>query len=287
MLYALILNYNDYKTTEKCIKNLSEIKIIKKIIVVDNNSTDNSYQNLKNQENKKIIIIKNNENKGYGAGNNFGINYIMSEYHPKYILLSNPDVIVNENTVNKMVTFLDKHRDYSMVAPFMKNSFGVKQYNTAFKIPSKWNFILSYFYIIRKYSNSIFYKDIFNVNTDFKKVDALSGSMFLMRAKDMISYGMFDENIFLYWEELCIALKMRKAKRKLALLVNHSFVHNHSVTINKIYNKEINKYKIQMISKKYILKKYYKINKMEEILAFILEKISVIEMMLICKIKKI
>ena len=68
----LIINYNDYQTTEKILDNVKDYKILDKIIVVDNNSTDDSFKKLSNFKSKKLIVIKNSQNKGYGSGINFG-----------------------------------------------------------------------------------------------------------------------------------------------------------------------------------------------------------------------
>ena len=59
----VIVNYNDAKTTIRLLNQLKEFKNIDSIVVVDNNSTDNSFVQLKEQENGNITIIKNSENK--------------------------------------------------------------------------------------------------------------------------------------------------------------------------------------------------------------------------------
>lgn len=284
-MYALILNYNDWTTTKACISNLRKFNLIKKILIIDNDSKDGSYEILKKEENEKIIVRKAKLNKGYGSGNNLGINILYSMFRAEYILLSNPDVIVEEEVLYAMKNFLDLHKDYSIVAPFMMNNNKERKTNTAFKIPTKIQYILSYFYIIRKYSDIVFYCDIFTDTSNYKTVDALSGSMFLMRTKDMIKCGMFDEKIFLYWEELCIAIQMKKIHKKLALLTQYGFIHNHSVSISKVYKNELTKYRLQLNSKMYILEKYYKINKIEKLICLLFEKISIFEMYLILKLK--
>ena len=66
----VILNYTDSETTVKLLDMIKEYKILESIVVVDNNSTDNSYEVLKKFENNKIKVIKSKMNKGYGYGNN-------------------------------------------------------------------------------------------------------------------------------------------------------------------------------------------------------------------------
>ena len=66
----VIVNYNDYKTTKRLLDEIKRFKTLEKIVVVDNNSTDNSYQDLKKEEQKNVVIIKNEQNNGYASGMN-------------------------------------------------------------------------------------------------------------------------------------------------------------------------------------------------------------------------
>ena len=64
-LAMVIINYNDYDTTKKLIDNIKNYKVLDKIIIVDNASTDNSYNKLKKLTNEKIVLIRTDDNKGY------------------------------------------------------------------------------------------------------------------------------------------------------------------------------------------------------------------------------
>ena len=66
--------------------------------------------------------------------------------------------------------------------------------------------------------------------------------MFMMNAKEMLKHGMYDENIFLYCEEISLAIKLKKAGKKTALLPRQYFIHNHSVSISKSYGTEIKRH---------------------------------------------
>ena len=60
--------------------NIKEYKSIDHIVVVDNNSTDSTYELLKENESNKIDIIKTDDNKGYSYGNNAGCKYLINKY---------------------------------------------------------------------------------------------------------------------------------------------------------------------------------------------------------------
>lgn len=104
----ILLNYNDYQTTQNFLEKTANIEEIDKIIVVDNCSTDNSFDILKNYTNQKTDIIKNSKNEGYAKGNNFGAAYAIKKYNPKYLLIANPDVELNVVSVGKIKNFYKK-----------------------------------------------------------------------------------------------------------------------------------------------------------------------------------
>ena len=124
---------------------------------------------------------------------------------------------------------------------------------------------------------SFYYKNLENEKEIYKEVGALSGCMFLMDANKMVKYGMYDENIFLYCEEVVLGLKFKNNNQKSALLLQETFIHNHSVSISKTYKSNIAKRKLLIKSKLYVIKNYYNANKLQYLFAIILGKISIIE----------
>ena len=89
ILSIILLNYNGYKDTLKCIKSIQENEksLNYKIIVVDNNSKDDSIKMLSKIED--IILIQRDINDGFAGGNNLGIKYALNKFNSKYILLLN------------------------------------------------------------------------------------------------------------------------------------------------------------------------------------------------------
>ena len=287
MIDILVLNYNDAFTTTCFVNSVKDYSCVRKILVVDNHSEDDSLKCLKKIETDKVIVVDSGKNGGYGAGNNFGIRYLSERFHSEYILLSNPDVIVEENVVAELEKFLRNNSEYAIAAPFMLDSNGQKQGNTAFRIPSKWEYINSINFLFRKFNDSFYYKNIVSESLKIKDVGSVSGSMFLMRVKDMLKYGMYDENIFLYCEEIVLGLKMQYASRKIALLIDHTFVHNHSVSISKKYKSLMAKQRLFMNSKLYVIRHYYHANVFERFFAFFLSKLSIVEIYLIGLLRRL
>lgn len=281
MVDLLILNYNDADSVLTLYNEVKNIKVVRYIVIVDNNSTDNSIKAFNSIIDKKNIVISSKKNGGYGSGNNIGIRYLAKEKKSKYILLCNPDVLISEMTIIELERFLENNPNYALAAPFMIDYEKQKQYNTAFKIPTLYEYILSLELCISKFFKPFYYKKILDVKSDCKDVGAVSGALFMFNVDKMVKYGMYDENIFLYCEEVVIGIKMKHAGLKIALLPHLYFIHNHSVSINKSFYSEYAKHKILIRSKLYVIKKYYHANLIEYFFAWFLSRVSLFEVFLL------
>ena len=283
----LVLNYNDASTTIQYVESVKGFSCLKRILIVDNCSTDDSFKALERLSSEKIIVIKTDKNGGYGYGNNFGIRYLYANFKSRFVLLSNPDVIVEENVLYELQFFLEQRNDYAVVAPFMCNSNGKKCGNSALKIPSKRDFILSTNWLFELLRKPFLYNKLKLDLNPVKDVDTVAGSFFLMNTEFFMKSGLFDESIFLYWEEIVLGIKIRKIKKKIALLTNISFIHNHSVSIDKTYKSAVSKKKLFVKSKLYVLKKYYHANFVEYFFACCLAKISLLDCLMVPWLLKI
>ena len=115
----VIVNYNDAKTTIRLLNQLKEFKNIDSIVVVDNNSTDDSFVQLKEQENGNITIIKNSENKGYASGMNTGAKYLIEKIGKCNIIFSNSDIIIkNAKDLNTLSS--DINNEVAVASPVIE-----------------------------------------------------------------------------------------------------------------------------------------------------------------------
>jgi GT2 family glycosyltransferase len=286
MIDVLTLNYNDSSTTINFVKSVESYRCVGRILVVDNCSTDDSLNLLKKLESDRVLVISNDKNGGYGAGNNLGIRYLYNNLRSNFILLANPDVVVEESVLECVCTFLKENDDYAIAAPVMTDLNGKIQYNTAFKIPTLWSFLMSFELLLSKTFKPFKYEDAILERKPFVDVCAVSGSMFMMNVEKMVKYGMFDENVFLYCEEHILGVKLAKAGVKTALLTSLRFIHNHSVSIGKSYKSIFSRNKILNASRIYVLKKYYNANSVVLFIARILSKVNLLESFLVDVIKR-
>lgn len=248
----LIVNYNDASTTMKLIHSIQAYQCLDLIVVVDNQSTDDSLTALSRHQSKHIHVIQSQENKGYGTAINFGSEYIVSVIGDCHIIVSNSDIeIEDEQVIAKLITNIPD--DAGIVAPIVKEHRGE---NKGWKIPSPFQDgllnILGLHRILRKYV--IFYPTSYYQNT-LQQVEVVSGSFFLIDSVCLREAGYFDEEVFLYYEENVIAKKMQNIHKKTYVNMSVSVFHNHSVTIDKSVSRG-KKYRLLKKSQLYFHQKY-------------------------------
>lgn len=250
----VIVNYNDHENTTKLIDNVKEYKIIKRIVVVDNNSKDDSVKVLKTYEDEKVHLIESKVNRGFSEGLNIGAKFIMEKLKDPIVLCSNSDIFVpNEEVLKSMARNIKD--DVVCVMPKVKEN---GKFLYGWKLTNKYqDFILNIPLINRVFRNKfINYKEEY-FNTPTSIVDVVYGCFFMIDAHTLKSINYFDNNTFLYYEEYILARKLAKIKKK-TLVDNMVYVkHEHDASIGTNMSK-LNKYKIYKRSWLYYEKYYNK-----------------------------
>ena len=206
----VILNYNDSETTIELLENIKDYSVLDNIVVVDNYSTDNSYETLKRYESEKIKVIRTDKNGGFGYGNNIGANCLLAE-GIDYIIFSNPDIIVEENVIVVLKESFAECKNAAVIAPTI-NEHGNISKGWKLKGPIFDSFT-NINYLGRFFKKKLLYSDEY-YNEKYSKVDATSGCFFAMRGDVFEKIDGFDENIFLYYEENVLAKKIFIIKQK-------------------------------------------------------------------------
>lgn len=264
---CVILNYNDSETTINLIENIKHYSIISNIVVVDNNSTDNSYEKLSSYKSERIHVIETGHNGGYGFGNNYGIRYAQKVWKPEYIVIANPDVEFSEGCIKQLRQILGTV-DRAVIAsavPYFTN--GKMQYHFAWNLPSARDYLLKTSSTFSKLIGSKYVSRSELMKYKLIEVDCVSGAMFMVKADKMLEFGMYDEDIFLYGEETILGMKFKKAGLKTLVLTNVSYIHKHSTSIDLSYKSTLDKRKIQCESMIKVLEKYYQIDSFKLFLA--------------------
>lgn len=252
----VILNYNDYETSIEIIQNIKNYKSLDYIVIVDNKSSDGSYKKLKKYESKKIKVIQTKENKGYAHGNNYGIKYLVDNYNVDNIIISNPDIIVTEETIKKLILDLKENKNISLIAPVIKQ---LNEELRGWKLPTFLDDFLSNINYVQRFSKKRMLYSNEHYENELSKVDVVSGCFFMIRALDFKDINYFDEGTFLYYEENIIGSKLKKINKESYIDNSISVIHNLSISVDKSINK-LKKYKILKNSQRYYEKKYNNLN---------------------------
>lgn len=270
-LGIVIINYNDYETTKRLLENIKNYKCLEKIVIVDNNSTDDSLKKLKEFESNKITIIKNS-NRHFASGLNVGAKYLIKKVGKCNIIFSNSDIIIkSENDLKQLSSDIGKK--IGVVGPVIYEHGNL---NRGWKLPSANQEILFNLPFISRYFKKkfLYYNEqMYKANT--VKVDVVSGCFFVVSSSMLERIGFFDENTFLYYEEQIFAQKVKNQGYEEVIDTQVQIIHDHSVTIDKNVNK-IRKYRILKSSQKYFVKKYLKANILQNTLLYITNKLSLI-----------
>ncbi len=234
----VVLNYIGYETSGRLIDAVKDFSELEHIVIVDNKSPNDSYERLRKYECGKISVIQSERNGGYSYGNNFGIKYLIENYHPDIIGIANPDVIFDNGLVKRIKEIFASHNDYAVLSgiqfdtqgkigghPFWDNdrepvSMCMQAVSELLPFSSSRRRKR-----IRAYRNYI--DGVVNSKTELNSVWAVEGSLFFIRTEDFEAAGMFDENVFMYYEENILACKLHKLGKKVGIINTATYIHAH------------------------------------------------------------
>ena len=260
----VIVNYNDFENTDHLIKNVEDYKCLNHIVIVDNNSKDDSFEKLKSLEKDNLTVIKNNS-RNYSSGLNTGAKFLIEKLRTCNIIFSNSDIIIKqEEDLIKLSETMKE--DIVVVGPTI-DEHGVM--NKGWRLPTvNQEILFNIPYFNRNFKRKyLLYKD-----SDYKKettlVDVVSGCFFVVDSDFLKKVDYFDEATLLYYEEQILAEKVRQSNKKECINNKVIIYHDHSVTIDKSI-KRIEKQRILKESQRYYIKKYKKANAIQMILLYL------------------
>lgn len=255
----VVLNYNDWEETKRYCEVVKEFSAVDQIVIVDNKSTDNSVEELNKIVSEKVVFVQATENKGYAAGNNVGIRYVLEQNTPANIIISNPDIYY---TNDDLVRVLEPLQDESIgITTGLIHTDGKITSNFAWMLPNFWqlmfNQYLSLYKLMRTTGNSIYCN--YPKDEDYIYCNCVSGCFFCFTVNTIKQIGLFDERTFLYGEENILGYKIKENGQKTCVVVKANIEHrqHHSIKKNKIRRKRNEKWNLDsmLIYVKYYLKR--------------------------------
>ena len=187
-----------FKSEEKIIGCLNSIDNQCKVILVEN-SSDIKIKEKIEQQFKNVDCILSGENLGYGKANNIGLKKVKS----KYALILNPDASLNKNTLSNFLKLAEKQPQFSIIAPYKQ-----------------------------EYRQKVFDSE----KTNLVKVKNVKGFAMFLNLKEFEDIGYFDENFFIYFEEIDLCKRLTNSNKQIylssSIVINHDGAQSHNKAIN-------------------------------------------------------
>jgi GT2 family glycosyltransferase len=261
---CVILNYNDAGTVENLVRRIKDYRCLDRIVVVDNASTDDSWQRLKSLKGGKIDLIRAERNQGYGAGNNLGVGFAVEKNKATHVVIANPDVFFTESCIMGLARVFRGHPQVGAAAAVIKDS----TYDSFFNGWRSHGFVGQLLWMgpvsRRLFDRVLSYPKEKLRGKKAVYVDVVHGSMLMVNGKAFLEWGGYDEGIFLYQEEMVLADRMKALGYRTVLLLTEQYRHDHSVSISKSFHKELERQRIREQSTLYYMRHYLCINRLQE-----------------------
>ena len=213
---------NTFKSEDKIYNCLDSINSNIKVIIVENSENVEFKKDIeKKYSNSKCYL--SGENLGYAKGNNFGLKKVET----RYAVILNPDAILGEETVKNFLISAEKIKDFAIMGPAKQDEFQKEDINLD--------------------KEQVF------------QVDYLKGFAMFLNLEQFKQIGFFDDNFFIYLEEIDLCKRLKDVNKKIYLnkniIVNHLGGSSHNQSIN--FEMELSRNWHWMWSKFYFNKKHY------------------------------
>jgi GT2 family glycosyltransferase len=210
---VIILNYNVRYFLEQCVLSVQKAleNIDGEIIVVDNNSSDDSCAMMKSRF-PEVILIENSTNAGFPKGNNIGVAQAKGEY----ICILNPDTVVAEDTFDKILSFAESKSDMGIVGCKLIDGTGNFLPECKRGVPTPFVAFTKVFGLYKFFPKSKVFGRYYAEHIDQNqsgKVDILVGAFMVMKRAVYEEVGGFDENCFMYSDDIDLSYMVLKSGR--------------------------------------------------------------------------
>ena len=200
-LSVVIVSYNVRSYLEQCLQSVQRALegIEGEVFVVDNHSTDDSVEVVK-RDYAWVKLMENKENLGFARANNIAIRQAQGEY----VLLLNPDTIVEEGTLRNVLAFMEAHPKAGGAGVMMRNEDGSLAPESRRALPTPWVSCLKMIGFDKRYYMSHLPWE------EPGRIEVISGAFCFLRRKALDEVGLLDEDFFMYGEDIDLSYRLLK-----------------------------------------------------------------------------
>ena len=230
-LSIIILNYNGQFWLKKLLptlkKNyLKETRYKAEVVVVDNDSSDNSVELIK-KDFKWVKLMESGRNGGFAFGNNVAI----KGNSARYVMLLNSDTefLKRESNLDELIEYMDQHKDTAIISPRVELSDGSIDPASHRGEPTLWASFTYFAKLEKLFPESKLFAQYHQGYKDLKQIheiDACSGAAMIVRNTAIKKVGMLDEQFFMYAEDLDWCKRFRDAGYKIVFYPEVKIIHH-------------------------------------------------------------
>jgi GT2 family glycosyltransferase len=219
----VIVSYNVAGYLRGCLDSIrKETSCAHEIIVVDNNSTDDSVA-IAGSFMPGLKLVQKHENVGFARANNQGFGMAQG----RYIFMLNPDVVVMDRAIDKLVDFMDKNPEIGACGPKNVSPDMSLQLN-CHHFPTLSMILVEYLRLKRKFQKRRFFGRehmTYWSYDEVKDVDWITGASLMIRKEALDEVGWLDEDYFMYSEESDLCYRLKKKRWRVAFYPEASILH--------------------------------------------------------------
>ena len=213
-LSVVIVNYNVEYFLEQCLYSVRRAMqgIEGEVFVVDNNSVDGSLKMLARKF-PEVKVIANKENVGFSRANNQAIRISTGEY----VLLLNPDTVVEDDTFSKCLAFMDSHPDAGGLGVKMVDGKGQFLPESKRGLPTPATAFYKMFGLCKLFPHSKRFAHYYMGNLpddETNEVEILAGAFMMLRKETLDKIGLLDETFFMYGEDIDLSYRITQGGYK-------------------------------------------------------------------------
>jgi len=205
-LSIVIVSWNTCRLLDECLASIYRNPLggEYEVWVVDNDSTDGTQQMLQHKY-PQIRLIANAQNLGFARANNQAIRQSTG----RYVLCLNPDTEVKPGSIELLLGFMEQHTEAGGAGPYLLNSDGSFQIS-AYPMPTLGREFWRMFTLDRLRNFDVYAEHCVD-SIEYCQVEVLKGACMLLRREALEQVGLFDEDYFIYTEEVDLCYRMNQA----------------------------------------------------------------------------
>ncbi|MDE7338265.1 MAG: glycosyltransferase family 2 protein, partial [Bacteroidales bacterium] len=227
LLSIVIVNYNVKSFLAQCLRSVQQSEGVAcgvdyEVFVVDNHSVDGSVEMIR-EKFPWVRLIANQENTGFAKANNQAVRQSVA----KYVLLLNPDTLIENDTLQKCLAFMESHPDAGGLGVKMLDGQGryLKESKRGIPTPStafyKMTGLCKFFPRSKRFAS--YYMGHLSPD-EIHSVEILSGAFMLLRRETLDKVGLLDETFFMYGEDIDLSYRILQGGYR-----NYYFPHTHII----------------------------------------------------------